>query len=442
MFRDRAFFIENLKWYYILGQVLHRTNRFGMGYSTTGRHYITINGEMKAQAISQTTNSPILKTKGKIMLPPMSISIVGIKMPTLQNTNNVYELNFETFQLLKGVITLNVLHRIDHKTPQSLSVSILNANNSFCSILKNSPIAMLALTGKCEGVQKVSWSRLQCDTAKLLPKIPPNTNLQLEPNTNPLSRSIPDADIPQEAKNRIQELLDKKYIHIMSQTATDVGRTNLIELDIPMEGPPIALKPYTIPLKYYEFMDHKIKQLEEVGIISQSMSNWASPALVVPKKEECVDTSNNPGSSKNGKSNLQMCIYYRKLSPRIQTACQIKANCSLGKIISNYPLPTIDSILVGFNGCKFFSTIDLSCGYYHIQLTKEAAEKTVFITNKGKWIFHSLPFRINIGSSAFSCVLGKVLTQCTKFTLNYLDDIMIFSETWQEHLGHLNKVFK
>ena len=116
---------------------------------------------------------------------------------------------------------------------KSYSVPILNINNSFCSIPKNSPIAMLAPAGKCKEVQEVSWSRLQCDTAKLLPKIPQNTNLQLEPNTNPLSRSIPDVDIPQEARNRLQELLDEKYIHIISQTATDIGRTNLIELDIP-----------------------------------------------------------------------------------------------------------------------------------------------------------------------------------------------------------------
>ena len=90
---------------------------------------------------------------------------------------------------------------------------------------------------------------------------------------------------------------------------------------------------------------------------------------------------------------------------------------------------------------KFFSTIDLRSGYYHIRLTKEAAERMAFITDKGKWIFHSLPFGINIGPSAFSYVLGKVLAPCTVFTLNYIDDIMIFT-TWQEHLQHLEEVFK
>ena len=93
-------------------------------------------------------------------------------------------------------------------------------------------------------------------------------------------------------------------------------------------------------------------------------------------------------------------INYRRLNSHIQTAHQIKAKGSLGKVISNYPLLTIDSILAHFNGCKYFSTINLRLGYYHIKLSKEAVEKTVFTTDKGKWIFHSLPFGINIGLSA------------------------------------------
>ena len=69
-------------------------------------------------------------------------------------------------------------------------------------------------------------------------------------------------------------------------------------------------------------------------------------------------------------------------------------------------------------------------------------EKTAFITNKGKWIFHSLPFGINIGPSAFSYVLGEILAQCSEYALNYLDDIMVFSEMWECHLMYLEEVFK
>ena len=152
----------------------------------------------------------------------------------------------------------------------------------------------------------------------------------------------------------------------------DIDRTNLIKLDIPMEGLPIASKPYKVPLKYHELIDHKIKQPEEADIISHSMNNWANPILVVPKKQDCMEKNNSCGSSN---FNLWLCIDYRKLNSHIQTAHQIKADNSLGKIIFNSPLPTIDSILACFNSCKYFSIIDLRLGYYHIKLSKEVAEK-------------------------------------------------------------------
>ena len=165
MFRDGVIIIEILKHNYILGQVLHRTNMFGTSYSNTGRHYITINGKIIAQAISQTINSPILKTIGKIMLSPMSISVVALKTTTLQNTNNnFYKLNFNTFQLTEHVILLDIVHKVDHKTPHSLNIPILNTNNSSYSISKSSPIATQTLARKCKEVQEVSCSKLQCDT--------------------------------------------------------------------------------------------------------------------------------------------------------------------------------------------------------------------------------------------------------------------------------------
>ena len=171
------------------------------------------------------------------------------------------------------------------------------------------------------------------------------------------------------------------------------------------------------------------------------MSNWARPILAVPKKQDHMETIHSQGSN-NGKFNLWLCINYRKLNSHIQTACQIKADGSLGKVISNYPLPTIDSILAHFNSCKYFSSMNLRLGYCHIWLIKEAAEKTAFLNDKGKRIFHSLPFGINISPSTFSYVLGKVPVQCSEFSLNYLDDIMVFSEMWESHLGHLEEVFK
>ena len=99
--RDRVIVIENLKRDYILGQVLHWDNRFSMGYSTHGWQYIILNGEMLAQSCSQLTTNLISKTKGKIKLLPSSISVIQVRTPKIPDPNNIYELDFDTFQLPK-----------------------------------------------------------------------------------------------------------------------------------------------------------------------------------------------------------------------------------------------------------------------------------------------------------------------------------------------------
>ena len=119
------------------------------------------------------------------------------------------------------------------------------------------------------------------------------------------------------------------------------------------------------------------------------MNNWASPILVVQKKDEraapAVPKSSMNNHTKHKKEfNLRLCIDYRKPNSHIVTARQMKLDGSIGKVIENYPLPTIDNLLARFQGCKYFSTIDLRLGYYHIRLGKEALERTAFIINKGE----------------------------------------------------------
>ena len=189
----------------------------------------------------------------------MSVSIIEVKTPKIPNTTNLYEVNTDTFQLPQGSILLDILHRIDHKIPQHLNIPILNTKKAPCSIGKNMLIASMCPAGKCNEAQEVSWSRLLCDTSKLLPRILQNTSLQLEPYTKALASSILDADIPEEARMKLQELLNKKYLQIISQNATDISRTNLMELDIPTEGPLIASKLYTVWLKCHKFIGHEIK---------------------------------------------------------------------------------------------------------------------------------------------------------------------------------------
>ena len=89
------------------------------------------------------------------------------------------------------------------------------------------PIVSMHPVGTCEEVLEVSWNNLQCDTSKLLPQIMHNTRLQLEPDCKGLPRSIQYADIPEVARMKLMDLLEKKYLGIISQNMTDIGRINL-----------------------------------------------------------------------------------------------------------------------------------------------------------------------------------------------------------------------
>ena len=123
-FRDSAIIIKNLTRDYVLGQVLHRANRFGMDHSTNGRHYITLNREMLAQSCLQIVTNPMLKTKGRIKLLPSSVSVIEVRTPEILAPNNIYELDFSTFQLTERVVPLDVMHHVDHKSPRTLKVPI------------------------------------------------------------------------------------------------------------------------------------------------------------------------------------------------------------------------------------------------------------------------------------------------------------------------------
>ena len=101
----------------------------------------------------------------------------------------------------------------------------------------------------------------QSHKSLLLPM--PETSLQIEANKKDHERvKTPEAYVPEEVKKKLNTLLEGKYNDIMLKSATDIGRTNLIELDIPTEGPCISHQPYSIPLKYRDFLDEEIQQQE------------------------------------------------------------------------------------------------------------------------------------------------------------------------------------
>ena len=133
-----------------------------------------------------------------------------------------------------------------------------------------------------------------------------------------------------------------------------------------------------------------------------------------------------------------MCINYRKVNQSLITAY----NNSNGKVVSTFPLPKIQELLSCLNKCKYFSSLDLHSGYYHISLTEEAKMKTAFVTADGKYQWNVVPFGLATTVRTFQYLMSTVLTGLNNFTFTYLDDVLVFSEIYDDHLHHLNIVFE
>ena len=110
-----------------------------------------------------------------------------------------------------------------------------------------------------------------------------------------------------------------------------------------------------------------------------------------------------------------MCIDYRKVNQSLITA----HNNSNGKVVSTSPMPKIQELLGQLNKCKYFSSLELHSGYYHISLTEEAKKKTAFITAGGKYQWNIVPFCLATTLSTFQYLMSTVLTGLNNFAFMY-----------------------
>ena len=239
---------------------------------------------------------------------------------------------------------------------------------------------------------------------------------------------LEDKKIKEETRQEFNKLCDR-FDDIISKGSDDIGKTLLVEMDIDTgDSPPIASKPYTLSLKHYDWVQKEITTLERAGIITKSISPWASPVVIVPKKSA-------PGEPPQ----RRMCVDFRRLNKQLP---EVK-NMSGGKgCISLVPLPKIDELYAKLQGYKVFSTLDLRLGYYHIGLSDSAKPKTAFVVSgMGKFEFNRVPFGLAQVPAYFQRLINEVLTDCN-FAMGYLDDIIIFSKTKEEHLQHLEEIFE
>ena len=244
----------------------------------------------------------------------------------------------------------------------------------------------------------------------------PNRKVQLE-----------DTNIKRSTKTSFEILCEQQH-EAFSKNNKDIGCTQLIEMEIDTgDRLPVAKSPYMLPLKHYDWVCQEIETLEKSGVIEKSLSRWALPVIIVPKK-----------SAPDKPPHRRLCVDYQKVNALQQ---EVKCTDKSTGCLSLYPLPKIDEMFSNLGGATVFSTIDLCSGYYHIGLTRESRAKAAFVVPMGKWQFKRTPFGLSQALTYFQLLIDKVLMGCSSFAMAYLDDIIIFSKTKEEHLQHLEEIF-
>ena len=190
--------------------------------------------------------------------------------------------------------------------------------------------------------------------------------------------------------------------------------SGLPELHIDTEaGQLVAQRPYRAALTKRSIIESEIDKMLAMGIIRPSLSPWASPVTLVPKKD----------------GTTRFCIDYRALN-----SVTVKVR---------YPLPLVRDIFDQLGGSSIFTTMDMRSGYWQLPVAADSIEKTAFVCHRGQFEFLRMPFGLANAPSLFQRAMNQVLAEYIgKFVMVFLDDIVVYSSSEREHKQHVAAVLK
>ena len=216
-------------------------------------------------------------------------------------------------------------------------------------------------------------------------------------------------------KDKLLQFLLKNH-QVFALDEAERGETNLVQMTIDTgEAQPKQVPPRRTPLAARHEIATQLKRMQDQGVIQPSCSPWASPVVLVRKKD----------------GTMRFCIDYRQLNKVTKPDV--------------YPLPRISDLLDQLGKAQFFSTLDLAAGYWQVQMHPDSQQKTAFTTNHGLFEFRVMPFGLRNAPAVFQRLMQQILTGLNPldgpdFVSVYLDDILVFSTSLEDHLNHLGQV--
>ena len=219
------------------------------------------------------------------------------------------------------------------------------------------------------------------------------------------------SNLPAHEQEKVLRLLHK-YKSVFAAHEGDLGCTNLICHEIPLlDNAPVRQRYRRIPPADYDAVKAHIRMLLETQVIRESSSPYASPIVLVKKKD----------------GSLRMCVDYRQLNSRTRKDA--------------FPLPRIEESLDALSGAHWFSTLDLASGYNQVPVAEQDKMKTAFCTPFGLFEFNRMPFGLCNAPSTFQRLMERMFgAQHFQSLLLYLDDVVVFSATVDEHVSRLDAV--
>ena len=225
------------------------------------------------------------------------------------------------------------------------------------------------------------------------------------------SRITLDDHISDEQKQLIFAMLNNTQ-NAFSKDDSDIGEAKVAPHTIELSNKtPIWQKPRQFPTPINKEIDKQCSDLLSNDIIEYSNSRWSSPIVPVRKRD----------------GSLRMCVDYRKLNSVTKT--------------DNFPMPNLSEAIYGAHNAKFFSKLDLIRGYYQIPVEEQSRQYTAFSTAHNHYQFKRLSFGLKNSGIAFQKCMQQILSDfCFNNVIVYIDDILIMSRTFEEHLDLVGKI--